>query len=203
MLSVRAIFIFSFVSVRKIKKEIMAKRSRTDDGTPLSIIQDELFEIQRRRRQVELQTPKGPPPDMPYYATVAPTNNNTSNFRSNETYDVEQPQENKSAPKKPVTTSVKKKPVTNPVQVGLQDPTDIQYEVPLVQERTSSETIRRVKTGLVLTLLLFVCLYVYPILSNVPDEKRVSALSTLSVAIGLGALGAALWPSTADTEIQK
>jgi hypothetical protein len=101
-------------------------------------------------------------------------------------YDVEQP--------KPVLkkASSKKKKQTDPVQVDLQDPTEIQ--VPLVQERTSSETVQRVKIGLVLTLLLFICMYAYPVLTNVPPEKRASALTTLSIAVGLGAIGSSLWP---------
>ncbi len=173
----------------------MSRRSqRTDDGTPLGIIQEELFELQRQRRQVELQTPKGPPPDMEYYATVAPPKKSSSSKPSNfsngtgpvpREYDVEQP--------KPILKNGNpKKKQTDPVQVDLQDPTEIQ--VPLVQERASGKTVQRVKIGLVLTLLLFICMYAYPVLSNVPPEKRASALTTLSIAIGLGAIGSSLWP---------
>ncbi len=180
----------------------MSRRSqRTDDGTPLSIIQEELFELQRQRRQVELQTPKGPPPDMEYYASVAPPNtsrkiNNFTNASVPREYvehdDVEQQRQTKPILKKEVGEKGRNKKQTDPVQVDLQDPTEIR--VPLVQERTSSETVRRVKIGLVLTLLLFVCMYAYPVLSNVPPEKRASALTTLSIAIGLGAVGVSLWP---------
>jgi hypothetical protein len=170
----------------------MNRRSqRTDDGTPLGIIQEELFEIQRQRRQVELQTPKGPPPDMPYYATVAPPT------KTNVQHDIEQPnppQPLKSALKKENTAPKKKQ--TGAVPVDLQDPTEIQ--VPLVQERASSKSVRRVKIGFVLTLFFFVCMYVYPLLSNIPPEKRMSALTVLSVAVGLGAAGASLWPLDDD-----
>ncbi len=129
---------------------------------------------------------------MPYYASVAPpskTNNGQSNFSNEEEGDIEQPRP-KSALKKEQAAPKKKQ--TGAVPVDLQDPTEIQ--VPLVQERASTETVRRVKIGLVLTLLLFICLYVYPVLTNVSPDKRTSALATLSVAIGLGAVGASLWP---------
>ncbi len=200
---VRTISIFSFVFVRKIKKNIMSRRSqRTDDGTPLGIIQEELFELQRQRRQLELQTPKGPPPDMPYYATVAPpskTHTPPSKFANEPKYDVEQP-----PPSPPVKSALKKenappkKKQTGAVPVDLQDPTEIQ--VPLIQERTSGETVRRVKIGLLLTLILFVCMYAYPVFTNIPPEKRASALTTLSVAFGLGAVGASLWPMMEKSE---
>lgn len=171
----------------------MSRRSqRTDDGTPLGIIQEELFEVQRQRRQLQLQTPKGPPPDMPYYASVAPPTKETnapSKNVSNEKRDVEQqPMPTKSALKNSAT----KKKQTAAVPVDLQDPTEIQ--VPLVQERASSKSVRRVKIGLVLTLFIFVCMYVYPLLLNIPPEKRMSALTVLSTAVGLGAVGASIWP---------
>lgn len=178
----------------------MSSRSvRTDDGTPLCIIQDELFELQRRRRQTTLETPPGPPPDMPYYATVAPPQK--QEMKIPREYEQQPPQQQPSEPKpiilkKPSNTPdpKRKKAAADPVQVGLQDPTDITYDVPLVQERASSESLRRVKIGLVLTLLVFICLYVYPVATNVPANQRASALATLTVAIGVGALGAAMWP---------
>ncbi len=189
----------------------MASRrsQRTDDGTPLAIIQEELFELQRQRRQVALSTPPGPPPDMPYYASVGPPNpsgNNSilptatttgqqggsSNFSS--TFEENDDDEEK-AVRKPVKSALKspsskkKKPVA---VVDLQDPMDVPYDPSLVQERVSSSTVRKVKFGLMLTLFIFVCMYLYPVLTNVPNEKRMSALTLLAYAIGLGALGAGL-----------
>lgn len=182
----------------------MSKRSmRTDDGTPLTIIQNELFEIQRQRRQIELQAPPGPPPDMEYYATVAPPQRQQQqpsvpqqNFNGvPREYDVPQ---NKPKPilkqQQDVSDKKNKKASTAPVPVDLQDPTDIKCDVPLVQERASSESVGRVKVGLVLTLLIFICLYAYPVITNAPSDQRASALTILSIAVGLGALGAAMWP---------
>jgi hypothetical protein len=71
---------------------------------------------------------------------------------------------------------------------------EVSYDPPLVQERLSGETVRRVKVGLVMILFLFVCLYLYPVVSNVPEEKRLSALTTLGIAVVLGSVGAYVWP---------
>lgn len=182
----------------------MASRrsQRTDDGTPLSIIQEELFEIQRQRRQTVLAAPSGPPPDMPYYASVNPPNEVSSNFtNTNGPLTPTSPQKNQQTQPQPQpqqqirkNTNKKKTKSSAPALVGLQDPIDVSYDPSLVQERVSNDTVRRVKAGLLITLFLFVCMYAYPVISNVPEDKRLSALATLGCAIGLGALGASFWP---------
>ncbi len=194
------------VKKRKEENNNMASRrsQRTDDGTPLSIIQEELFEIQRQRRQSVLAAPSGPPPDMPYYASVNPPNEVSSNFtntngpltttsppKNQQTQPQTQPQQQQQIRKNP---NKKKAKSSAPALVGLQDPMDVSYDPSLVQERVSNDTVRRVKVGLLLTLFLFVCMYAYPVISNVPEDKRLSALATLGCAIGLGALGASFWP---------
>ncbi len=88
----------------------------------------------------------------------------------------------------------KKKTKPAAALVGLQDPMDVSYDPPLVQERLSGESVRRAKVGLLIILFLFVCMYLYPVISNVPEEKRLSALTTLGIAIVLGTIGASVWP---------
>ena len=186
---------------------------RTDDGTPLAVIQEELFEIQRQRKQVTLSTPPGPPPDIPYYASVNPDHEVTSNFtntpaissgpvrnqnpqqphtptQQTRTQTQTQPQQNEKTKKKSRSAAL----------VGLQDPMDVPYDPPLVQERLSGETVRRVKVGLLMTTILFVCLYLYPVISNVPQDKRLPALTTLIIAIVLGAICAYMWPRSSPSE---
>jgi hypothetical protein len=162
----------------------MASRrsQRTEDGTPLSIIQDELFELQRQRKQIELQTPKGPPPDMPYYATVTPPPTPPPPPSNN----YPEPTKIKSAMKKQHKNKRTKKH-------------DVDFrEDPIFPHENAYDdrpnSMRRVKIGIVLTLILFVCMYVYPLVAQIPHDKRMSSISTLSIAIGLGAFGASLWP---------
>jgi hypothetical protein len=181
----------------------MASRrsQRTDDGTPLVIIQEELFELQRQRRQVALATPPGPPPDMPYYASVtAPSSQNPSSNFKNTPLPPQQPsspqqsqQQQQQQQETPKLKSALKKKNKSVAVVDLQDPMDVPYTPSLVQERVSSESVRKVKIGLMLTLFIFICLYIYPVMTNVPNDKRMSALSVLAYAIGLGALGAGLY----------
>lgn len=180
----------------------MASRrsQRTDDGTPLAIIQEELFELQRQRRQVALSTPPGPPPDMPYYASVTPPPSSaspvtvTSGFVANgPTTSEKRVDEDKAVPKQPPKSALKNTKKKGSVAiVDLQDPLDVPYEPSLVQERLSSATVRKVKIFLMLTLFLFVCMYIYPVMMNVPNEKRMSALTLLLYSVGLGVLGAGL-----------
>lgn len=177
----------------------MASRrsQRTDDGTPLVIIQEELFELQRQRRQAQLAAPPGPPPDMPYYASVSPpsvTTTNHSNNRNNFTRTTTEEEPvvvTDNTPPKPIKSALKKKKKAVAV-VDLQDPMDVPYEPSLVQERISNESVRKVKIGLMLTLFIFICLYIYPVITNVPNDKRMSALKLLAYSFGLGALGASL-----------
>ena len=171
----------------------MASRrsQRTDDGTPLAIIQEELFEIQRQRRQVALSTPSGPPPDMPYYASVSPPDTKTSFTTTSTARKTFKTEEEEKQPKT-IKPSLKKKTKSVAV-VDLQDPMDVQYDPPLVQERISSDAVRKFKFGLGLTLLIFICLYLYPVVTNVPNEKRMTALTLLAYSVGLGALSTGLY----------
>jgi hypothetical protein len=180
----------------------MARSSRNADCTPLAIIQEEVFQLRQRQKLAEaaqINARPGPPPDMAQFAAVYKPQHASHYASHNASHYASQhaPQQPFAAtqqqPSTPTTTTYTpqqtdedvppKKKKSKPVVVT---PTEFYPEdfnpAPIQTRRLRNETLVRYQLFIVLTLIVFLCLYVYPVVQKTPNDRRMSALKTLAIA---------------------
>ncbi len=184
--------------------------SKNLDGTPLSVIQEQVFQETQRRKQEEhqqrLRAVQGPPPDIEQFAAVGGGRNGGNNARS-------------APPPLPAPTPAKASgaPVPAPASVKVQvqqnsqqnKPSASEFEPistavpalhddatqaavqrfrpsPLEYSKVERSTIANIQIFFSFVLVFFLCLYIYPIMQKTPNEKRMTASRTLLISVLLG-----------------
>ncbi len=161
----------------------MARSSRNTDCTPLAIIQEEVFQLRQRQKLAEaaqINARPGPPPDMAQFAAVYKPQASSQEPPPRQ---YAQQQQQQPQPQQPEEDVPPKKKKSKPVVVT---PTEFYPEdfnpAPIQTRRLRNETIVKYQLFVVLTLIVFLCLYVYPVVQKTPNDRRMSALKTLAVA---------------------
>jgi hypothetical protein len=167
----------------------MARSSRNADCTPLAIIQEEVFQLRQRQKLAEaaqINARPGPPPDMAQFAAV---------YKPQQPPQQQQQQHNTSPPRQapftnqppqPPQEEAKTVPKKKNSKTVVVTPTEFYPEdfnpAPIQTRRLRNETLVKYQLFVVLTLIVFLCLYVYPVVQKTPNDRRMSALKTLAAA---------------------
>lgn len=170
----------------------MARSARNADCTPLAIIQEEVFQLRQRQKLAEaakINARPGPPPDIAQFAAVYKPEK--SSFASDVTATPTPPAPSAPAPPAPPAPPVQqqqaaevKKKKSKPAVVM---PTEFYPEdfnpAPIQTRRLRNETIAKYQLFVTITIIVFLCLYVYPVVQKTPNDRRMSALKTLAIAL--------------------
>lgn len=172
----------------------MARSARNADCTPLAIIQEEVFQLRQRQKLAEaakINARPGPPPDMAQFAAV---------YKPEPSLTTTQPQPQP----QPTVVVQQQQPIQQqqPVRDAADDdnkdkkkkkkaavvvPTEFYPEdfnpAPIQTRRLRNETLVKYQLFVVTTMIVFLCLYVYPVVQKIPNDRRMSALKTLAIAM--------------------
>lgn len=166
----------------------MSRSARNTDCTPLAIIQEEVFQLRQRQKLAEaaqINARPGPPPDMAQFAAVyKPDSTNqsppTQQFQQQLTQ--QQQQSTQQQVQQPVHPTKKKTSKSAVVVSSEFYPEDFKPS-PIQTRRLRNETLVKYQLFVVITIIVFLCLYIYPVTQKTPNDRRMSALKTLTISI--------------------
>jgi hypothetical protein len=166
----------------------MARSARNADCTPLAIIQEEVFQLRQRQKLAEaaqINARPGPPPDMAQFAAVYKPEKNPQTFTNTP---LQQPQLHpQPQPQPQPQTEEDDRPKKKKSKPAVVMPTEFYPEdfnpSPIQTRRLKNETLVRYQLFVVITVIVFLCLYVYPVVQKTPNDRRMSALKTLAIAM--------------------
>ncbi len=188
--------------------------SKNLDGTPLSVIQEQVFQETQRRKQEEhqqrLRAIQGPPPDIEQFAAVGGKNGGNNNNVKAAPAPVPLKASGAPAPAPtPAPVPTTNVPTSAKVQQNSQQNKSSDFEPistavpalhddatqaavqrfrpsPLEYSKVERSTIANIQIFFSFVLVFFLCLYIYPIMQKTPNEKRMTASRTLLISVLLG-----------------
>ncbi len=138
----------------------MTRGTQLEDGTPLSVIQQHIFEESQQRHHPAQTQPAPPPPPPPRRPQV--------HFEE------------------PIPTPVPAMVDMDPVGAIQRSTRVSSYENTEVQQHKKSNVARQMMNSVIVSFVVFLALYIFPFLQSTPVEYRASTMKILVIAIGMG-----------------